>query len=121
MMSRKSRRPVPVNRVQSRYYVNNLQSAVGLVGHREVWAPSATSGKFHGQSLQSSQNEPSPPAKSTRRNSEFQGRHPSKECGNGDLAFQAGERCAKTVVHALTKCYVRIRFAPKVEPVRVLK
>jgi len=24
-------------------------------------------------------------------------------------------------MHALTKCYVRIRFAPKVEAVRVLK
>ena len=37
------------------------------------------------------------------------------------MPFEAGERRAKAVMHSLTKCHVRIRFPPEVEPVRMLE
>ena len=78
-------------------------------------------GKFHGQRLQTSKHQPASPAELIGWHRKIPVRHSSKQCSDGDLRFQTSERCPEAVMHSLTKCYVRIWFAPEVEPVRTLE
>src|SRR5438876_5748401 len=71
-------------------------------------------GKFHGKRLQTSKHQPASPAELIGWHRKLPVRHSSKQCSDGDLRFQPSERCPEAVMHSLTKCYVRIWFAPEV-------